>query len=192
MIKSFRRKRAIKLLNEQLDKIDTLTFINYDNWKSYTDAIISQFIDEKFVRQSQIMGFTFDLNFEDDEDNDLTPEEIAEEWIMMKKHLGDDYVSRYINYLESGGDMTITPNWFCKRTVSEILSMIAIFQAILLGSVLPFTCNQGKIQGAADSKKQIEKLEQTQDSLRTELINCISNLPKPNDSPKDKTTKNKD
>lgn len=189
MFKS-RRKKAMKLLADQYIKIDSITMLNFDSWKSTTDVILKQYIDEKFIIESRILGHTFELDYEQAEKS--SPEEAVEDWLMMKKSLAKDYITRHLIYLGNGGQLISRQNWFCQRTVGELLTMIAIFQAILLGSVLPFTCNQGKVQGAADSKKQIEKLEQVRDSLRTELINCISNLPKPNDSPKDKTTKDKD
>ncbi len=178
MFKS-RRKTAKKLLNRQLSEIESLTILNFDSWKKVTDAIIKQYIDEKFITESGIMGHTFELNY--DEAEKTSAKKAAKDWLMMKKMLAHDYVERYIKYLDDGGELLLEPNWFQKKKTGELIAMISFFCAI----VLPFTCYQGKIQGAAESKDHIYKLKQECDSLRTELINCILNLPKPNDSPKE-------
>ena len=100
--------------------------------------------------------------------------------LKAKKIIAKRYIENCVNYITEGGELVNRPNWFCRRTTGEILTMIGLFQTILLGSILPFTCNQGKIQGSIDSKDQIHRLQYQNDILRTILIDCIGDTSKTN------------
>lgn len=181
-----RRKKAIGLLTKRRSEIDEIqTMTGYERWRVRANAVVKQYIgDNEFHRQNFAK---VDLKAMPS----LKDEKRKTAWVRSQKILAKEYMNSCIDFLNNDGNMVYEPNWFCKRTVSELLSMIAIFQAILLGSVLPYTCNQGKIQGAVDSKDKIRKLEGERDSLRTVLINCISNLSKPDNNPKEKPIDNK-
>ena len=114
------------------------------------------------------------------------PESKREKWLKAQKILAKEYVDSCLKYLIDNGKMIVEPNWFCKRTVGEIIAIIMGFLTILLAIVLPFTCSQGKIQGAADAKEKIHYLETERDSLKVILLDCLSNLPKPVNNPKEK------
>jgi len=176
-----RRKRAIKLLETQKAAISKITIYSFGKWKVRTDAIVKQYIGETDFHRQKFR--TLDLS---NLPKPTEPESKREKWLKAQKILAKEYVDSCLKYLIDNGKMIVEPNWFCKRTVGEIIAIIMGFLTILLAIVLPFTCSQGKIQGAADAKEKIHYLETERDSLKVILLDCLSNLPKPVNNPKEK------
>lgn len=132
-------KKAIEVLKNQIQKLRSTSIQTV--WITETKAMIKIYLGEEsdFYRSSdRLYHFPSDAKI---------------------------YLETCIAHIEKFG-VYHKPNWFFKRTVGEILSMVAIFQALLFTIVLPFTCNQGRIQGAADSKDKIHKLESERDSFK--------------------------
>ena len=182
MFKS-RRKKAIDLLKKrkaQIEKISSLT--SYDRWRVRSNAIVNQYIgDNEFHRQKFAkIDLTNMPKFGD-------PEEKKIRWIRAQKILAKEYITSCIEYLEDGSKMVDEPNWFSNRTVAEQLAIINV----LLWPLLFFTCNQGKKEGRMDSIQTITRLQSENEKLRDSLFQCISNLPKLDNSPEEQPSNEK-
>ena len=152
-------RKAIKSLEIQKAKIDDPMHYNDWIWVAQTADIVRKYIGENSALNSTISAYTFTTQFNEPTHTKI---EFAKFW---KSQEAKQFIDSCIEYIEVHG-IQEKQNWFTKRTTGEILSMIAIFQALLFTIILPFTCNLGKIQGSADSKDKIYKLEFERDSFK--------------------------